>query len=49
MVDGTFVEEPGSGAVATVENRIISVGTLDWVQRYSEYGLGYVVFVNVYA
>lgn len=34
VVDGTFVEEPGSGAVATVENRIISVGTLDWVQRH---------------
>ncbi|XP_038876702.1 copper-transporting ATPase PAA1, chloroplastic [Benincasa hispida] len=34
VVEGTFVEEPGSGAVATVENRIISVGTLDWVQRH---------------
>ncbi|XP_022922942.1 copper-transporting ATPase PAA1, chloroplastic isoform X1 [Cucurbita moschata] len=34
VVDGTFIEEPGSGAVATVENRIISVGTLDWVQRH---------------
>lgn len=34
VVDGTFVEEPGSGAVATVENKKVSVGTFDWVQRY---------------
>ena len=33
-MDGTFVEEPGSGAVATVENKKVSVGTFDWVQRY---------------
>ncbi|KAL0546501.1 hypothetical protein IC582_016411 [Cucumis melo] len=33
VVEGTFVEEPGSGAVATVQNRIVSIGTLDWVQR----------------
>lgn len=33
-MDGTFVEEPGSGAVATVENKQVSVGTFDWVQRY---------------
>lgn len=34
VVDGTFVEEPGSGAVATVENKKVSVGTFDWVQRH---------------
>lgn len=33
VVDGTFVEEPGSGAVAIVENKRVSVGTLEWVQR----------------
>lgn len=32
--DGTFIEEPGSGAVATIDNKRVSVGTLDWVQRY---------------
>ncbi|XP_022141099.1 copper-transporting ATPase PAA1, chloroplastic isoform X1 [Momordica charantia] len=34
VVEGTFMEEPGSGAVAAVENKIISVGTLDWIQRH---------------
>lgn len=34
MVDGTFMEEPGSGAVATIENKKVSVGTVEWVQRY---------------
>ena len=33
VVDGTFTEEPGSGAVATIENKRVSVGTVDWVQR----------------
>ncbi|EEF30897.1 copper-transporting atpase paa1, putative [Ricinus communis] len=33
VTDGTFMEEPGSGAVATVDNKQVSVGTLDWVQR----------------
>ena len=33
-MDGTFVEEPGSGTVAIIENKKVSVGTLDWVQRY---------------
>lgn len=33
VVDGTFVEEPGSGTVAIIENKKVSVGTLDWVQR----------------
>lgn len=32
-MDGTFVEEPGSGAVATIENNKVAVGSLDWVQR----------------
>ncbi|KAM2040629.1 hypothetical protein ACFX16_034537 [Malus domestica] len=34
VADGTFLEEPGSGAVATVENKKVSVGTLEWVQRH---------------
>ncbi|KAG5526010.1 hypothetical protein RHGRI_032335 [Rhododendron griersonianum] len=34
VVDGTFMEEPGSGAVATIENKKVSVGTVDWVQRH---------------
>ncbi|CAL2277631.1 unnamed protein product [Prunus armeniaca] len=34
IVDGTFLEEPGSGAVATIENKKVSIGTLDWVQRH---------------
>ncbi|XP_065850929.1 copper-transporting ATPase PAA1, chloroplastic [Euphorbia lathyris] len=33
VADGTFLEEPGSGAVALIENKRVSVGTLDWVQR----------------
>ncbi|CAN0906778.1 Copper-transporting ATPase PAA1, chloroplastic [Linum grandiflorum] len=31
--DGTFSEEPGSGAVAIVDNKKVSVGTLEWVRR----------------
>lgn len=31
--DGTFIEEPGSGAVATIENKNVSVGNLEWVKR----------------
>ncbi|KAF6148761.1 hypothetical protein GIB67_019369 [Kingdonia uniflora] len=34
VTDGTFREEPGSGAVATVEQKMVSVGTLEWVQRH---------------
>ncbi|KAJ1402247.1 P-type ATPase [Sesbania bispinosa] len=34
VVDGTFLEEPGSGAVATVDNKLVSVGTLDWITRH---------------
>lgn len=33
VADGTFIEEPGSGAVAIVEDKQVSVGTLDWVRR----------------
>ncbi|XP_020526220.1 copper-transporting ATPase PAA1, chloroplastic isoform X2 [Amborella trichopoda] len=31
--DGTFYEEPGSGAVATVEYKRVAVGTTSWLQR----------------
>jgi hypothetical protein len=31
--DGTFMEEARSGAVAIIENKKVSVGTLEWVQR----------------
>ncbi|GAV65366.1 E1-E2_ATPase domain-containing protein/HMA domain-containing protein/Hydrolase domain-containing protein [Cephalotus follicularis] len=34
VVDGTYLEEPGSGAVAVIDNKKVSVGTLDWVQRH---------------
>ncbi|GMH21062.1 hypothetical protein Nepgr_022904 [Nepenthes gracilis] len=34
VADGTFIEEPGSGALATIENKTVSVGTLDWVRRH---------------
>ncbi|XP_057976557.1 copper-transporting ATPase PAA1, chloroplastic isoform X1 [Malania oleifera] len=34
VADGTFMEEPGSGAVATIDNKDVSVGTLEWVQRH---------------
>ncbi|KAJ7968194.1 Copper-transporting ATPase [Quillaja saponaria] len=33
VADGTFLEEPGSGATATIENKKVSVGTLEWVIR----------------
>lgn len=33
MANGSFMEEPGSGAVATIDNKTVSVGTLEWVQR----------------
>ncbi|KAK9690834.1 hypothetical protein RND81_09G157200 [Saponaria officinalis] len=32
--DGTFMEEPGSGAVATIQDKRVAVGTLDWLQRH---------------
>lgn len=34
VADETFLEEPGSGVVATVNNRKVSVGTLEWITRY---------------
>ncbi|WOG82608.1 hypothetical protein DCAR_0101773 [Daucus carota subsp. sativus] len=34
ITDGTFMEEPGSGAVATIETKKVAVGSLDWVQRH---------------
>ncbi|KAK4564039.1 hypothetical protein RGQ29_006220 [Quercus rubra] len=34
VVDGTFIEEPGSGTVGIIENKKVSVGTLDWIQRH---------------
>lgn len=33
-IDGTFMEEPGSGAVAMIGNKLVSVGTLEWVFRH---------------
>jgi Cu2+-exporting ATPase len=30
------MEEPGSGAVAKIGEKQVSVGTLDWIRRYSE-------------
>ncbi|CAN6551235.1 unnamed protein product [Malus baccata var. baccata] len=33
VTDGTFLEEPGSGVVETIENKKVSVGTLELVQR----------------
>lgn len=38
VVDGTFLEEPGSGTVAVVDNRKVSVGTRDWVCRCCSHG-----------
>ncbi|EPS57350.1 hypothetical protein M569_17468, partial [Genlisea aurea] len=32
--EGTFLEEPGSGAVGTVGSKKVSVGALEWVQRH---------------
>ncbi|KAF3657254.1 Copper-transporting ATPase PAA1, chloroplastic [Capsicum annuum] len=34
VFDGTFMEEPGSGAVGYIDNKRISVGTLEWVKRH---------------
>ncbi|OWM87756.1 hypothetical protein CDL15_Pgr016452 [Punica granatum] len=33
VVDGTFTEEPGSGAVAFIEDKKVSVGNLEWIRR----------------
>ncbi|XP_062195434.1 copper-transporting ATPase PAA1, chloroplastic [Phragmites australis] len=32
--DGSFMEEPGSGAVATIGGKQVSVGTFDWIRRH---------------
>ncbi|KAI3805098.1 hypothetical protein L1987_27148 [Smallanthus sonchifolius] len=32
--DGTFMEEPGSGAVASCGKKMVSVGSLEWVRRH---------------
>ncbi|KAM2458554.1 hypothetical protein ACFX1W_007329 [Malus domestica] len=34
VTDGIFLEEPGSGAVVTIENKKVSVGTLEWAWSY---------------
>ncbi|CAJ1936050.1 unnamed protein product [Sphenostylis stenocarpa] len=34
VIDGTFLEEPGSGAVATIDDKKVSVGTLEWITRH---------------
>ncbi|XP_019461308.1 PREDICTED: copper-transporting ATPase PAA1, chloroplastic-like isoform X3 [Lupinus angustifolius] len=34
VADGTFLEEPGSGAVATIDNKKVSVGTWEWITRH---------------
>ncbi|CAL5213638.1 unnamed protein product [Lathyrus oleraceus] len=34
VVDETFLEEPGSGVVAIVNNKKVSVGTLEWITRH---------------
>ncbi|XVF44760.1 hypothetical protein PTKIN_Ptkin02bG0149700 [Pterospermum kingtungense] len=44
VVDGTFIEEPGSGAVAVIDNKKVSVGTLEWVKRH---GVGESLFQEV--
>ncbi|KAK6135438.1 hypothetical protein DH2020_030807 [Rehmannia glutinosa] len=36
--EGTFTEEPGSGAVATIDENEVAVGTLEWVQRHGVVG-----------
>lgn len=39
--EGTFEEEPGSGAVAIVDQKEITVGTLDWLRRYTVRSTGF--------
>ncbi|KAL6515306.1 Polyamine N-acetyltransferase 1 [Orobanche hederae] len=36
--EGTFTEEPGSGAVASIDEKKVAVGTLEWVQRHGVVG-----------
>ncbi|XP_057803991.1 copper-transporting ATPase PAA1, chloroplastic isoform X2 [Salvia miltiorrhiza] len=38
VAEGTFFEEPGSGAVATVDKKKVAVGTMEWVQRHGVVG-----------
>ncbi|PIN00183.1 Cation transport ATPase [Handroanthus impetiginosus] len=38
VAEGTFTEEPGSGAVATLDEKKVAVGTLEWVQRHGVVG-----------
>ncbi|KAJ0975029.1 hypothetical protein J5N97_016994 [Dioscorea zingiberensis] len=33
-MDGTFKEEPGSGAVATIDSKMVVVGTFSWLNRH---------------
>ncbi|KAL2609919.1 hypothetical protein R1flu_028492 [Riccia fluitans] len=36
--EGTFEQEPGSGAMAIVEGKRVTVGTLEWLQRHGAHG-----------
>ncbi|KAH9697893.1 Copper-transporting ATPase PAA1 [Citrus sinensis] len=38
VADGTFIEEPGSGTVAIIEDRKVSVGTIDWLRSVKPTG-----------
>ncbi|KAL1534336.1 Polyamine N-acetyltransferase 1 [Salvia divinorum] len=38
VAEGTFFEEPGSGAEATVDEKKVAVGTMGWVQRHGVVG-----------
>ena len=40
------MEEPGSGTVAIIGNKKVSVGTLDWVKRYCSH-LSFLLHVTV--
>ena len=33
MQESTFEQEPGSGAKAIVEGKLVTVGTLEWLKR----------------
>ncbi|KMZ69976.1 Potassium-transporting ATPase B chain [Zostera marina] len=37
ILEGTFTEEPGSGAMATIEQKKITVGTLSWLEKHGVY------------
>ncbi|KAF8020023.1 hypothetical protein BT93_G0651 [Corymbia citriodora subsp. variegata] len=34
VLDGTYIEEPGSGAAAVINNKKVSVGNLEWIRRH---------------